>query len=327
LSLPIEGCRWDGLNVREKSRRSTSRLILLGLSIVCCSCQRSSYNVTGLQIDAQHHLNPIGKKSLDKPSSGSYYLFFHTATGLTIVTHWTRKAGESDFRNVLYLETNKDKILDRTVKDDVIIAGTYGTLISKRECFYARPINEGLSGVQVEIASNNYPSAHEMPSELPMTPKEMPSLTSLSLVRVFRESPGFTVVSANFEADGTLGTLNLGQIAQGDLMPGSHTSARPSDFDPDLKKYGIPSRMDVHQYVGTGRLQLIPVPLPQETAIVILHYGFGKLMRQDTLEGGAVISSRFLQPGTTEEEKRLDPECDQRFRQQQSKGLPTTFVM
>jgi hypothetical protein len=39
---------------------------------------------------------------------------------------------------------------------------------------------------------------------------------------------------------------------------------------------------------------------------------------------GAVISSRFLQPGDIEEEKGLNPDCDQRFRQQQSMGLPTT---
>ena len=299
---------------------------MLILSILCCSCQPSSYNATGLEIDAQHHLIPVGKKSLEKPSSGSYYLFFHTATGLTTVSHWMKKPGESDFHHVLYLETNKDKILDRTVQDDVILTGKFGTLISKRECFYARSVSEGQSGVQVEIASNSYPSAHGIPSEVLTPPKEMPPLTSLSLVRVFREAPGFTVVSANFEADGTLGSLNVGRIAQGDLTPGSHTGMRPSYADPDLKKYGIPSRMDIPQYAASGRLQLIPVPLPQETTIVILHYGFGKWMREDTLAGGSVISSRFLQPDITAEEKVLTPECDQRFRQQQSMGLTTTFA-
>jgi hypothetical protein len=268
----------------------------------------------------------VGKQSLDKPKSDSYYLFFHAATGLTTVNHWARKADETDFHNVLYLETNQDKVLDRTVKDDVILTGNFGTLIAKKECFYARPISEGWSGLQVEIASNNYPSAHEIPSQVSTPPKELPPLTSLSLVRVFREPPGFTVASANFEANGTLGSLNVGQIARGDLTPGSHTSIRPSYADPDLKKYGIPSRMDVQQYAGTGRLQLIPVSLPQEATIVILHYGFGKLMRLDTLAGGSVISSRFLQPGITEEEKALNPECDQRFRQQQSMELPTTFA-
>jgi hypothetical protein len=311
--------------VEETARKSRSRLILLALSVLCCSCQKTSYNVSGLHIDAQCHLIPIGKKSFDRPGSGSYYLFFHTATALTIVTHWAKKPGESDFHNVLYLETNKDKILDRTVKDDVILTGRFGTLIARKTCFYARPVSEGWNGMQVEIASNSYPSAHEIPSEVSTPQKETPPLTSLSLVRVFRAPPGFIVVSANYEINGTLGSLNVGEIVQGDLTPGSHTAVRPSSDDPDLKEYGIPIHMDVQNYAGTGRLQLIPVPLPQETTIVILHYGFGKLMRHDALAGGAVTSSRFLQPGVTEEERVLNPECDQRFRAQQSMGLPTTF--
>jgi len=56
---------------------------------------------------------------------------------------------------------------------------------------------------------------------------------------------------------------------------------------------------------------------------VILVYGFGKFIRQDSLEDGAVTSSRYLRPVLTEEEGILGPECDARFRQQQSTGRPT----
>jgi len=57
--------------------------------------------------------------------------------------------------------------------------------------------------------------------------------------------------------------------------------------------------------------------------VVNQHYGFGKLMRQDQFRNGSVVSSRFLRPSVTEEEKNLNPECDAKFAQQRSMGLST----
>jgi hypothetical protein len=53
------------------------------------------------------------------------------------------------------------------------------------------------------------------------------------------------------------------------------------------------------------------------------HYGHNKLIRQDDLKDGAIISSRFLQPSVTDEENVLDSLCESRFQQQQTLGLPT----
>jgi hypothetical protein len=70
-------------------------------------------------------------------------------------------------------------------------------------------------------------------------------------------------------------------------------------------------------------MPLLNISNPHERTIVILVYGFGKLMRQDSLEDGDVTSSRYLRPVVTQEEGILDPECDARFLRQQSTGRPT----
>jgi hypothetical protein len=53
------------------------------------------------------------------------------------------------------------------------------------------------------------------------------------------------------------------------------------------------------------------------------HYGYNRLIRQDELNEGTVISSRLLQPSETDEENALNPQCESRFHQQQTLGLPT----
>jgi hypothetical protein len=90
-----------------------------------------------------------------------------------------------------------------------------------------------------------------------------------------------------------------------------------------LQKYGIPDHIDVQKYLLSHRLPLPAVSLPQELTVLNEHYGYNKLVRQDQLHDGVVISSRFFQPSITDEENFLDSRCEERFRQQQAAGIPT----
>jgi hypothetical protein len=64
---------------------------------------------------------------------------------------------------------------------------------------------------------------------------------------------------------------------------------------------------------------------PPERTIAILVYGFGKLIRQDSLKDGVVISSRYMSAVVTEEDRALGPLCDEHLRQQDIQGEPTVF--
>ena len=165
----------------------------------------------------------------------------------------------------------------------------------------------------------------------------LPALSSLSLVRVFRVGPEYAIVSANYERDGTLGSLNYGSAKDG--RPGGtgrsgtamYTTPDPqvndivrSGLAPDLAKYGIPAHIEVENYLLSRHIPLPGVALDQEKNVMHVFYGFGKFIRQDELKGGTIVASRWLQPSVTEEEKEtLNHLCDERFRQQQAIGLPT----
>jgi hypothetical protein len=290
-----------------------------------------------LQIDSGLHLILTGSISLpnsQEPNVGSYYAPFHGAF-VTSVDHRERKPGAVTRERSLYLETNNDQVLDRTVKTDEILRGPFGAINAERECFYTRPIENVYGSVSVEFNGNDL--EHELPSEISSPTEGLPPLTSLSLVRIFRTSPEYVIVSANYERDGSLGSLNFGAAKSGSPAgdgPFGTAVYRTGDLQvdnlqrkglgPSLTKYGIPAHIDVEKYLLSRQMPLPAVALDQEKNVMNEFYGFGKLIRQDELKDGAIVASRWLQPSVTEEEKEtLNPLCDARFRQQQAIGLPT----
>jgi hypothetical protein len=139
------------------------------------------------------------------------------------------------------------------------------------------------------------------------------------------------VVSANYEENGELGSLHIDGAKDGNWLhsndvPGAqgivHRPAKGWDLSV-LRRYGIPAQIDVQSYLRSHHIPLPADSLPQEVTVLNQHYGYNRFIRLDELSNGTVISSRFLQPSDTEEEKVLNPQCESRFRQQQELGLPT----
>jgi hypothetical protein len=187
------------------------------------------------------------------------------------------------------------------------------------------------------VGFNGNDLEHELPSEISSPPEGLPALTSLSLVRIFRTGREYVIVSANYEQDGSLGSLDFGSAKDGHpggTGPSGTAIYRTPDpqvneivrkgLDPELTKYGIPTHIDVQKYLLSRQMPLPAVALDQEKNVMNEFYGFGKFIRQDELKDGAIVASRWLQPSVTKEEKEtLNPLCDARFRQQQAIGLPT----
>ncbi len=308
-------------------------LLLLGAS---CQSPSSSY-FRELKIDSSLHLILTGGINLphfQEPEVGSYYAPFHGAF-VTSVDHREKKPGSVARERSLYLETGQDQVLDRTVKTDEILSGPFGTVDAVKVCFYSRPIGRVVGSVSVEFNGND--TEHELPSEVPSPKEDLPAMTSLSLVRIFGASPEYLIISANYERDGSLGSVDFGEAKDGHpggTGPSGTAMYRTGDpkvdvfarrlLDPSLTKYGIPAHVDVEKYLFSRQMPLPAVALTQEKNVMHVFYGFGKLIRQDELKDGAIVASRWLQPSVTEEEKEtLNPLCDARFRQQQAMGLPT----
>jgi hypothetical protein len=294
------------------------------LALSCAACGPSNYFVKNLKIDAAQHLIPVGAKSLDHPNDGSYYMFFHTATQLTTVNHLAWQTRRDDVRQLLYLETNQNKLLDRTVKADEILTGPFGAVIAEKTCFYNRAVETSPPSIKVLIQSDNPDIGREIPDEVPEAPKDPSSLTSIAVVRFFNADPEVIFAAGNYEASGVLGSIHQGRGRKGDLQGGSSiTFPLAPDFRELQEQYGLSPRIDVNSYLQSKRIPLAKTAFTEERSIAILVYGFGKFIRQDSLVNGSVVSSRYLRPVVTEEERILGPECDQRLRQQQAAGGPT----
>jgi hypothetical protein len=317
------------------ARRFGVAALVSGLLLVSTSCEPPPYCFKSLKIDSRLHLILEGDISLpgsQEPDAGSYYLPFGGAWG-TSVEHFEKKPGAVVRERQLYLETDQNQVLARTVKEDEILRGPFGSVNATKECFYTRPIQNGGGSVSLEFNGNDL--AHELPSEVSTPTEGLPALTSLSLVRIFRTSPEYVIVSANYERDGSLGSLDFGTAKDGNPVDGGGTSvyrtgdpqvdeSQREELGPVLTKYGIPTHIDVQKYLRSRRMPLPAVALAQERNVMNEFYGFGKFIRQDELKDGAIVASRWLQPSVTAEEReRLNSLCEARFRQQQAMGIPT----
>jgi hypothetical protein len=322
--LPTAARRGIVLNMSLWGSRIFLSAVALLLPLMGCSQEPLGYFVKELRVDGSQHLVPSGSRSLVEPVEGTFYSVAHTGTRLTIVSHMEKKPGATQAERLLYLETNTNQVLDKIVKEDEILTGPFGTVYVEKTCFFNRPVASNFGHVTVMVGSNKDLSRPEIPTQLSAATKDIPPLTSLSLVRVFQNDAGYVVVSANYESWGGLGSLNIGETKDGYLIPGSaSTSFRVDSKNPLVEKYGIPLRIDVQQYLNSRRLPLPNVALRQDITVVNQHFGFDKLIRQDQLEDSSVVSSRYLRPSVTKEEETLASECDSRFRQQRAMSLPT----
>lgn len=281
------------------------------------------YIVPGMEVDAQQHLIPVGSKSLQPPQTGSFYSFDHTGTQLTIVDHFEWQTGASNMRRLLYLEAERG-VLERTVKDDEIVTGPFGALVAEKTCFYNRPVDTYRSSVKILVQSLTPETGREIPDPASAAAKNDLPLTTVSIVRIFRAAPQFIFASGNYEANGTIGSIQSGKVVNGEVQSGSSVMMPgASEFDAIRQSSGLPNRIDVENYFRRKHLPLLETSNPEDRTVVVLVYGFGELIRQDSLDHEAGISSRYLKPVMTEEERGLDPKCAKRLRQQEATGKPT----
>ena len=307
--------------------RSAKTALLIAVLVVLSACKPrgpTNYYVSGIQVSRDGQLLPVGTRSLFETGSGSNYFFFHAAE-LTSVDHRERGPGESEAHRSLYLETARDGRLDRTVKADALLMGDFGTIYAEKTCFYNRPVQSNYNSVKVTFFSSGYTEAYDKPTVLPDAPEVVPPLSSVSLLRVIHNGMDYTLVSADYEASGELRGFRVARANGGNIYPATDESSYPlNSKDPRLEKYGVPSILKIDSDLTFHRLRLPSVRDSDVSTWLIQFHGFGKLIHQLQLREGLQFTSRWLQPSVTEEEHTIGPECDSRFGQQLSMGLPTT---
>jgi hypothetical protein len=81
-----------------------------------------TYYVRNVNASVVGGLRPVGQRSIAEPTSGSYYFFFQGAN-LTMVNHFERASKELQRQRLLYIESDRDGKLLRTVKDEELVRG------------------------------------------------------------------------------------------------------------------------------------------------------------------------------------------------------------
>jgi hypothetical protein len=306
--------------------RSAKTALLIAVLVVLSACKLlgpTNYWVTGIQISRDGRVSPVGTRSVLEIRPGPNYYFFHAAE-LTSVEHVDKGPGESDVHLLLALGTTRDGRLDTTVKKDMLLTGDFATIYAEKTCFYNSPMQRGYSSVKISFFSNGYAQAYDKPTVFPGAPEVVPPLSSVSLVRVIHNEADYTLVSADYEATGELRAFHVARAHDGNIYPATdEVSYPPNSLDPRVEKYGIPSILKIDSDSSLPRLQLPSVRESEVSTWLIRFHDFGKLIHQQQLREGQPLSSRWLQPSVTEEEHIIGPECDSRFHQQLSVGLPT----
>lgn len=218
----------------EKLRLAILVSLLLGMNL---SCGRPiSQYYAKLEIGPGFHLVPSQPVSTE-PTIGSFYFVDHTATGLTTVHHFRQDLGAKTATRLLYLEANRDLVLDRTVKTFQLMRGRFGTVFADKTCFFNRPTERNWSNVSVHSWFDA--PIVEVPSELPRPPKDLPPLTSISLVRIYRASPDYVVVAANYEPTGNSAVCTLVARRMGTGVTSTLIQPLKLDLTTALARVGI----------------------------------------------------------------------------------------
>jgi len=281
-----------------------------------------------MTVGSDLHVTTSGTMFSD-PTEGDYYFYAHDPKTPSI-SHFQRKHG--DLSRLLFMELDGNQNMVRSVKHDVIMYDKdYGYVYADKLCFYKTDGTALPSSIEVGSFFNTL--EEDVPATLPVPPSVMPALSAVSLVRMFHPDPEYIVVSANYGADGEIGSLHVDKSKGGVWVSGTDDMI-PADRSPDgmkaaglkpdlLEKYGIPTHIDVAAFLRDKHIDLPPVTIVQGRIVMNLHYGWDKLIQQIEIAHDDATTTTYFQPSVTPEEETLNPLCDAKLAQQQAAGEPT----
>lgn len=160
------------------------------------------------------------------------YSRFSDATGRYQITHLARHpksggAGGITHHNFFFL-SGDDRLIHRS-KTQLLFSGAFGNVHAIFTFFYAPDYRRDPNTIEVRSYLSN--AAFETPvEEDTVIPVAEASLTAISLVRVFRHTPEFLVISADYTPAGGLSAFHVNATAGGVWTNAPGASGR-SDID------------------------------------------------------------------------------------------------
>ncbi len=204
--------------------------------------------------------------------------------------------------------TDHDYRLTYREKCQELLSGPFGRIYGKSDFYYDRRYHGQPTAFQVEAYSKllrvEFPEVSNSP------PSTHGSIQAVSLVRVLRARPELLVVSATYSPQGDLYVLSVDGARGGDWISPNEIHGEPLIIGGrfygsglELKPwYGIPRTFAVEAYLADPQRSWGGTPsLPEELALVNIHYDRNAWVRQDMYQGRD-RSVRYLRfPETAED--------------------------
>lgn len=180
-----------------------------------------------LRVDLQNPLTvEFDRNGKAKAIQGSYYQVFTGYGGGTSIDHYFQNDFEKPRIRYSHLEMGSDRILAKTANAREVLRGPFGTVYSRKTCYFNLPIESYHNDVEVRLYANQFEHepatvAGERPSNAAGT------LTYVNVIRVLRGGPEYLVLSALYSATGHLKRASVDGARAGDWVHSAYVEELP----------------------------------------------------------------------------------------------------
>ena len=211
--------------------------------------------------------------------------------------------------NAFTVDSN-DELVTKS-KYQALMQGPYGTVFAESTYFYSAEYHHQPADFNVALYLNEESHEPAMRAEAADVKGE---LSAVSLIRIFRASPGFLVACATYEPDGHLSVLSVDGSRNGNWVHSNEVAAIYKDLDvattyvdrPKTRRYfGLPETFPVAAYLNKTQDVAEPVALASYQDVINLHYERNRYVRQDVFNVDGTRTTEFLQYVITPEDREL----------------------
>jgi hypothetical protein len=275
------------------------------------------------QLDADDRVLPV---------VGDYFFPFQLDNGDFTINHLSQKDAHSSLIRYTYLGVGANHNVGHLVKTREVLNGAFGEVFATKSCYYVPPEQWAQWPNRFDVQS--YSEVGEPPSVHSEKPaRAVDTLFYLSVIRVFRAAPEYVVVSAVYSSDGRLRSVYINGSKGGDWIHTNYLTGFEKDAvslgkeraPETLRHYGLPDRLDVNRYQRKFDFPLAKPALESVTDAVNLHFNFGEWARQDEFGPDGSHQTRYFTYVQTDEDRILEPICNQRFAEQFKKGIDPPY--
>jgi hypothetical protein len=248
---------------------------------------------------------PFPERDHNTPPRADYYSTFQSMADLGIYHYDGAKNLPFRVRYNYFSADNNYRLRGRA-KLQELSSGVYGTVYAETHYSYWKAKG---SSFRVMLYANK--AEHEPPQVIDAMPNPAPQVSAVSLVRVVRTWPEFSVVIATYDMQGKRQGVSVFWSKGGEWRHQADVPEEKREFtarkEPVETIYGIPDQFPIADYLKDPYLDWKDLERPNPENVVNVHYDYNRWVRQDVFDAAGFRTTRYLTYVVTPEDKILEP--------------------